>query len=209
LDEWEEWKEMVRRLTDRQEEVLSFITGYLDRQGYPPTLKEIAAHFGMASPNAVRDHLRALEGKGFLRRAADKSRAMLVLGRPHRGFPLIGEVAAGSPVTAEENRQGFVDLGDFFGRDSGSFVHRVKGDSMIGAGIHEGDLVVVNHQPTLESGDIGVVFLGGEATVKRVFLEGNQVRLQPENDRLSPIVVRRDDPELRIGGRVIGVVRKF
>lgn len=199
---------MARELTVRQREVLRFILEYQERQGYPPTLKEIAGHFGMASLNAVRDHLRALERKGHLKRAAEKSRAMAVAGR-HRGLPLIGEVAAGSPIMAEENFQGLVELGEYFGRDPGTFVLRVKGDSMIEAGIHEGDLVVVRHQPTLASGEIGVAYLGQEATVKRIFIEGERVRLQPENREMPPVFVRRDDPDFRIGGKVIGVVRKF
>ncbi len=201
---------MVRNLTVRQEEVLRFISSHVERQGYPPTLKEIAGHFGISSVNAVREHLMALEGKGYLRRAADKSRAMIVTGRGRRrGLPLIGEVAAGSPIMAEENYQDFIDLGEYFGRDSGTFILRVKGESMIGAGINDGDLVVVQHRPTLESGDIGVVYLGQEATVKRVFIEGESIRLQPANEKMAPVIVARDDPEFRIGGRVIGVVRKF
>jgi repressor LexA len=204
---------MVRELTGKQQRVLGYIVEHLERHGYPPTLKEIAGHFGISSPNAVRDHLRALEGKGFLRRDADKSRALTVVGRERRparrGLPLLGEVAAGSPLLAEQNFQDAVDLGGYFGDDPGTFVLRVKGDSMIGAGINDGDLVVVRHQETLASGEIGVVILGQEATVKRVFVEGRRLRLQPENDRLVPMLVSRNDPEIRIGGKVIGVIRKF
>ncbi len=207
---------MVKELTGKQERVLGFIVEYLERHGYPPTLKEIAGSFGISSLNAVRDHLRALEGKGYLRRAADKSRALTVVGREARGewparsgLPLIGEVAAGSPILAEQNWQDAIDLGGYFGDDPETFVLRVKGDSMVGAGINDGDLVVVHHQETLASGEIGVVILGQEATVKRVFLEGERIRLQPENDRLAPVRIPRDDPEFRIGGKVIGVIRKF
>jgi repressor LexA len=225
---------MVRQLTIRQEEVLGFILECLGLQGYPPTLREIAGHFGMASVNAARDHLRALEAKGYLRREADKSRALIVTPRgraaagtevsrggspnreqlsdresPPRGLPLIGEVAAGTPIMAEQNHQDVVNLGDYFGRDPGTFVLRVKGESMTGAGIRPGDLVVVHHQPTLDSGDIGVAYLGQEATVKRVFIEADHIRLQPENDQMSPTFVSRDDPDFRIGGKVIGVIRKL
>jgi repressor LexA len=201
---------MVRKLTGRQEEVLRFILDYLEQNEYPPTLKEVAGHFGMASVNAVRDHLRALEQKGYLRREADKSRAIAVSGKARRrGLPLVGEVAAGSPILSEENFQDYVDLGSYFGGDPSTFVLRVKGESMVEAGIHDGDMVVVHHQPTLESGEIGVVYLSEEAMVKRVFIQGESVRLQPENGKMSPVVVSRDDPEFRIGGKVIGVVRKF
>ncbi len=201
---------MTRTLTGRQEEVLRFILDYLERHEYPPTLKEIARHFGFSSVNAVRDHLRALEQKGYLRREADKSRAIVLSGKfRRRGLPLIGEVAAGSPIMAEENFQDFIDLGNFFGGDQRTFILRVKGESMVEAGIHDGDMVVVSHQPTLESGEIGVVYLGEEATVKRVFFEGDRLRLQPENRDMSPVVVSREDPEFRIGGKVLGVIRKF
>lgn len=201
---------MVRKLTVRQEQVLHFVIGHLDNHGYPPTLKEIAVNFGMSSINAVRDHLRALEGKGYLRRDSDKSRAIILTSKGRRrGFPLLGDVAAGSPIMAEQNYQDFIDLGEYFGKDPDTFVLRVKGDSMIEVGICQGDLVVVHHQPTLESGDIGVVCLGQEATVKRVFIEGARIRLQPENDTMSPTFIFRDDPDLRIAGKVIGVIRKL
>ncbi len=201
---------MVRDLTVRQGEILRFITDYVERQGYPPTLKEIAARFGMSSANAARDHLRALEGKGYIRRAAEKSRAMIVTGKGRRrGLPLVGEVAAGSPIMAEENFQDYVDMGSYFGRDPATFVLRVSGESMVGAGIRDGDLVVVRHRETLESGDIGVVYLGQEATVKRVFIEADRIRLQPENEKMSPVFVSRDNPDFRIGGKVVGVIRKL
>jgi repressor LexA len=201
---------MVRSITPRQEEILRFIDEQTRENGYPPTLREVADHFGMSSPNAVRDHLRALEEKGYLRRTAEKSRALIVTGRGgRRGYPLIGDVAAGTPVLADENHQGSVELGDWFGRDPSTFVLRVRGDSMIEAGIRDGDLVVVRAQPTVDPGDIGVAFLGSEATVKRIFFEGDRVRLQPENARLEPILVDRADPDFRLGGKVVGVVRKF
>lgn len=201
---------MVRSLTFRQQEVLGFVVDHVEHCGYPPTLREIADHFGMSSLNAARDHLRALENKGYLSRTADKSRAMIVTGRAQRkGIPLLGEVAAGTPIMAEQNFQDFIDLGDYFGRDTDTFVLRVWGDSMVDAGIRQGDLVVVHHQPTLQSGDIGVVCLGQEVTVKRIFIEAGRIRLQPENEKMSPVFVSRDDPEFHIGGKVIGVIRKF
>jgi repressor LexA len=198
---------MVKELTQRQAAVLRHLDDYLERHGYPPTLREIADHFGFSSLTAVRDHLRALEEKGHLRRAADKSRGIVRTRR--RGLPLIGEVAAGTPIMAEENIRDVVVLEEYFGRERSTFVLRVRGESMRGAGIHDGDLVVVHQQPTLEAGEIGVVCLGSEATVKRVFPEGEMIRLQPENEFLAPAFVSRDDPDFRIAGRVIGVIRKF
>jgi repressor LexA len=200
---------MVRRLTGRQEAVLEFVKEYQAERGYSPTLREIADHFGIASQTAVRDHLRALEEKGMLRRSAGSPRALAVVGAPSAGLPLIGEVPAGKPVMSDENRQGTVDLGNWFGDGRETFVLRVKGESMIDDGIRDGDMVVVRHQETIESGQVGVVFVAGEATVKRVFLEGDRVRLQPANQGMLPMVFHRDDVDLRIAGRVIGVVRKL
>lgn len=202
---------MSKGLTKRQEEILDFIVRRVQEEGYPPTLKEIAARFRLASANAVRDHLLALERKGFLRRTAEKSRALTLDPslRTSRGMPLIGAVPAGAPVLTEENFEGYVDLNELFGRGEGTFLLRVRGESMTGAGINDGDLVVVRHQEEIASGEIGVAFLAGEATVKRIFLEDGTYRLQPENPAMDPIRVWAGDAEFRIAGKVIGVVRRF
>ena len=200
----------MERLTQRQREILSYIAGYISQQGFPPTLKEIGAHFGISSTNAVSDHLKALARKGYLKRASDRSRAMgITRGFPGYGqIPLLGAIAAGSTLYAEENFQEFINLNDLF-RDKGEiFALRVKGDSMSGAGILDGDLVIVKSQPRVENGEIGVVILEGEATVKRIFIEGKMIRLQPENEAYQPIFLPRDNPRVRIGGKVIGVIRK-
>ncbi len=200
----------MERLTQRQREILSYIAGYISQQGFPPTLKEIGGHFGISSTNAVSDHLKALTRKGYLKRASDRSRAMKIAkGFPDHGqIPLLGAIAAGTTLYAEENFQEFINLGDLFRHKGEIFALRVKGDSMKGAGILNGDLVIVKSQPRVENGEIGVVSLDGEATVKRIFVEGRRVRLQPENEAYQPILLPRDDPRLRIGGKVIGVVRK-
>ena len=206
---------MAKGLTKRQEEILDFIVSQVNEEGFPPTLKEIAARFGFSSANGVRDHLLALERKGYLRREAEKSRALTLdpslrsAPAAPQGLPLVGTVPAGTPVLAEENFEGYVDLNELFGRGESTFLLKVTGESMIGAGINDGDLVVVRQQEQVASGEIGVAVLGGEATVKRIFLEDGSYRLQPENPALDPIRVWAGDADLRIAGKVIGVVRRF
>ncbi|HEY5998300.1 MAG TPA: transcriptional repressor LexA [bacterium] len=208
---------MAKGLTKRQEEILDFIVERVRDEGFPPTLKEMAERFGLASPNAARDHVLALERKGFLKRTGEKSRALSVVpslraaaaATAPRGWPLVGVVPAGSPVLAEENFEGYVDLNELFGGGEGTFLLRVRGESMIGAGINDGDIVVVRNQERVASGDIGVAVVGGEATVKRLFHEDGTWRLQPENPAMDPIRVWEGDPEFRVAGKVIGVVRRF
>jgi repressor LexA len=210
---------MAKGLTKRQEEILDFIVGRVRDEGFPPTLKEIAEQFGLASPNAARDHVLALERKGFLKRTGEKSRALRLnpslraasaaAAAAPRGWPLVGVVPAGSPVLAEENFEGYVDLNELFGRGEDTFLLKVRGESMIGAGINDGDLVVVRNQDRIASGEIGVALVGGEATVKRLFHEEGTWRLQPENPVMDPIRVWDGDPEFRVAGKVIGVVRRF
>ena len=209
---------MAKGLTKRQEEILDFIVERVRDEGFPPTLKEIAERFGLASANAARDHVLALERKGFLKRTGEKSRALSLapalrtaaaaVAAP-RGWPLVGVVPAGTPVLAEENFEGYVDLNELFGGGEGTFLLRVRGESMIGAGINDGDIVVVRHQEQVVSGEIGVAVVGGEATVKRLFHEEGTWRLQPENPAMDPIRVWEGDPEFRVAGKVIGVVRRF
>lgn len=210
---------MAKGLTKRQEEILDFIVERVRDEGFPPTLKEIAGSFGLASPNAARDHVLALERKGFLRRTGEKSRALSLdpalraaaapAPAAPRGWPLVGVVPAGTPVLAEENFEGYVDLNELFGGGEGTFLLRVRGESMIGAGINDGDIVVVRNQERVASGEIGVAVVGGEATVKRLFHEEGTWRLQPENPAMDPIRVWEGDPEFRVAGKVIGVVRRF
>jgi len=207
---------MAKGLTKRQEEILDFIVERVRDEGFPPTLKEIAAQFGLASPNAARDHVLALERKGFLKRTGEKSRALTLdpslraaAAAAPRGWPLVGVVPAGSPILAEENFEGYVDLNELFGRGEDTFLLKVRGESMIGAGINDGDLVVVRNQDRISSGEIGVALVGGEATVKRLFHEEGTWRLQPENPAMDPIRVWDGDPEFRVAGKVIGVVRRF
>jgi repressor LexA len=202
---------MKHPLTARQRQILDFILEQIDRRGIPPTIREIGARFGISSPNGVRDHLLALQRKGYLKRRPEKSRSLEVSEglRRDRGSPILGQIAAGKPILAEENFQGLLNFELLFGRDSALFALRVEGESMIGAGIFPGDFVIVKHQPDIASGEIGVVYIDDEATVKRIFLEGDRLRLQPENEAMDPVFIDRDDDRLRIGGKVIGVVRKM
>ena len=202
---------MVRGLTERQREILDFIARQVEEEGFPPTLQEIARRFRFASVNAVRDHLGALERKGYIRRRAGSSRSLTLeaAARPPSGRPLVGTVPAGTPVLAEENFEGYLDLNDYFSHGEGTFLLRVSGESMIGAGIHDGDLAVVRYQKELSPGDIGVVFLDGEATVKRIFPDRGGFRLQPENPDVEPIHVPEGPEEFCLAGKVIGVIRRL
>ena len=200
-------------LTDRQREVLDFISDSIRKRGYPPTLREIGSHFGIRSTNGVNDHLRALEKKGFLHREDLKSRAL----RPvfteddFVDVPVLGKVAAGQPMLAVENYEDTVKIDRFFiGNSREVFALRVKGDSMIEAGIFDGDFVFIRKQLQAASGEIVVAMIGDEATVKRYYPEGDTIRFQPANAAMSPIIVRkRDFRSVNLLGVVIGVYRKM
>ncbi|MDQ4130213.1 MAG: transcriptional repressor LexA [Actinomycetota bacterium] len=196
-------------MTKRQREVLDFIRGYAESNGYPPTVRDIGRALGLTSSSTVHAHLANLEKLGVLRRDPSKPRAMeLLLGGAERvaggSLPLVGRIAAGQPVLAEENIEDYVEVPAIAGGREGRYVLRVSGDSMKDAGILEGDYVVVHPQETASDGDIVVALLGDEATVKRFFRESDHVRLQPENPSWQPIRTR----EVRLLGRVVGVCRR-
>jgi repressor LexA len=205
-------------LPERQRLILQVIEDAVNEQGYPPTVREIGARVGLSSPATVQGHLSSLEAQGYIRRGASKRRALeltstaraglglvRVPGRGMRSVPLVGRVAAGMPLLAEENIEDSLDIPGFLGGDQDCFALRVTGTSMINAGIFDGDIVVVKRQETADDGDIVVAVLTDEATLKRFFREHDQVRLQPENDLMQPIYVR--DP--LIAGKVIAVMRKL
>ena len=220
---------MADQLTQRQREILDFITHSIDERGYPPTLREIGTHFGIKSTNGVNDHLKALEKKGYLRREDLKSRAMRPVKRPEdRGgagadvipitnrlgedmceIPIVGRVAAGAPLLAVENVEDTVKVDRFLlGGHREVFGLRIVGDSMIEDGIHNGDYVFVKKTPTANRGDIVVAMIEGEATVKRYYPEGDRIRFQPANAAMDPIIVeRRDFRSVDIIGVVVGVYR--
>jgi repressor LexA len=196
-------------LTKRQREIFDFIKRYSARHGYPPTVRDIGRAIGLASSSTVHAHLANLEKRGLLRRDPSKPRAIeIVVDKVQRavtgGLPLVGQVAAGQPVLAEENIEDYVQIPDIAGGDQGGYVLRVHGDSMKDAGVFEGDYVVVRPQETADDGDIVVALVGEEATVKRFFRESDHIRLQPENEALEPIRSR----EVKLLGRVVGVCRR-
>jgi repressor LexA len=199
------------KLTKRQREIFDFIKRHTSEKGYPPTVRDIGRAIGLTSSSTVHAHLANLERAGFLRRDPTKPRAMEVLVEKARrlapaGLPVVGRVAAGAPILAEENIEDFVDVSPLAAGDKGDFLLEVRGESMKNAGILDGDTVVVRQQKTAEDGEIVVAIVGddSEATVKRYFRESDHIRLEPENDDFEPI--RTADVE--IAGRVIGVFRR-
>ncbi len=198
-----------QELTQRQREVFDFVRGYAGEHGYPPAVRDIGRALGLASPSTVHGHLAKLESAGLVRRDPSKPRALELLvgatgGAAGPGLPLVGRVAAGRPILAEENIEDYVEVPELAGGGQGEFVLRVAGDSMREAGILEGDFVVVREQQTADDGDIVVALVEDEATVKRFYRERSHVRLQPENAAMEPIRVR----EVRVLGRVVGVCRR-
>jgi repressor LexA len=200
-------------LTKRQQEIFDFIKRYSAKYGYPPTVRDIGKAVGLASSSTVHAHLSNLEKVGLLRRDPSKPRAIELLDRAvggvrnivrPSGLPLVGQVAAGQPVLAEENIEEYVDVPALAGGEDGEYILRVRGDSMKDAGILEGDFVAVRPQDTAKDGEIVVALVGEEATIKRFFREADHVRLQPENPAMEPIRSR----EVRVLGRVVGVLRK-
>ena len=183
-----------KTLTDRQRSILDFLGDYLTEHGYPPTLREIGAHFGIKSPRGVQDHLEALERKGHIRRRREASRGIEILGaRPSSAenvvrLPLVGRVAAGQPVLSEENIDDWMEIDAALAR-KGSFLLKVVGDSMIEAHICEGDTLVVESAEEARNGEIVVALVDDEATVKTFHREKGAIRLQPENASMEPIIV--------------------
>ncbi|MBN1882636.1 MAG: transcriptional repressor LexA [Deltaproteobacteria bacterium] len=214
---------MVERLTDRQQEALDFIRAYTEDRGYPPTMRELADGLGLSGPKGAKEYMDILERKGYIRREPESSRALTIIdgGRGEgdagpglfsrlEGIPVVGRVAAGMPITAVENIEGYFTLAGR--RTDDLFMLRVSGDSMIEAHIAPGDMVLVNPLSRVENGDIVVALLDGEATVKRYKTshrpgpEGSGVVLYPENRTMQPIFVD-GGMDFSIVGKVVGVVR--
>jgi repressor LexA len=207
-------------LTGRQQEIWDFLVDYVDRHGYPPTVREIGDAVGLASPSTVHAHLANLERAGLLKRDPTKPRALELTGRgrradavsaqpePSRGLPLVGEIAAGGPLLADDNVEEYMAVPDMIARGGADFLLRVKGESMVDAGILDGDIVVVRREQTAQDGEVVVALAGedetaDEATVKRFFRENGRVRLQPENSTMEPIYAQH----VQILGIVTGVFR--
>jgi len=206
-------------LTKRQQEIFDFIKRYSAKYGYPPTVRDIGKAVGLASSSTVHAHLANLEKLGLLRRDPTKPRAIELLDRVGRevdavvenvrqfvagpGLPVVGHVAAGAPILAEENIEEYVQVPPVAGGETGEYILRVRGESMRDIGMLDGDFVVVQRQDTAQDGDVVVALVGEEATVKRFFREADHVRLQPENASMEPIRSR----EVQIMGRVVGLFR--
>jgi repressor LexA len=209
-------------LTDRQQQIWNYLVEYVDRHGYPPTVREIGEEVGLASPSTVHAHLANLERAGLLRRDPTKPRALELIGRDRGAnavetssvsdagsvrLPLVGEIAAGAPLLADQNIEEYMTFPSSAG---GDFLLRVRGESMIEAGILDGDLVIVKQTQEARNGDIVAVLAGtdesaDEATVKTFYREENRIRLQPENSTLQPIYA----DYVKVLGRVVGVFREL
>lgn len=212
---------MARKITKRQQQIYDFIRSYQKDKGYPPSVREMAAAVGLSSPSTVHAHLSALEDHGLIKRDATKPRALEVFNAdgtsikpseaspaPARGtvsLPLVGRVAAGMPILAEQNIEDTFTLPTEIATDASSFILEVHGDSMINAGIFNGDYIIVREQKSAMNGEIVVAMIDGEATVKTFYKEQGRVRLQPENDTMEPIYA--DSPVIL--GKVVALMRRF
>jgi repressor LexA len=215
----------MEELTERQREILTFIVKETETRGFPPTIREIGEHMDIRSTNGVNDHLKALERKGYLTRGEQQSRSLvptkrarMLLGlgaKKDSGMvevPVLGKVAAGAPLLAQEHMEDSVRIDSFLLGGSGRevFALRVKGQSMIEDGIHDGDYLFVRKVPSAQPGDIVVALIEDEATVKRYYPEGDRIRFQPANATMQPIYVNRSDfRSTMLLGLVVGVYRKF
>jgi repressor LexA len=196
-------------LTKRQREIFDFIKNYLSDHGYPPTVREIGKALGLTSPSTVHAHLSKLEELGIVKRDPTKPRAIEVLVDKAKraitgGIPLVGRVAAGAPILAEENIEEYLQIPSVIGGEDGAFILQVHGESMRDAGILDGDYVVVKPADESDDGEIVVAMIEDEATVKRFFREKDAVRLEPENPAFEPII----SSEATVVGQVVGVFRK-
>lgn len=216
---------MARKITKRQQQIYDFIRSYQTEKGYPPSVREMAAAVGLSSPSTVHAHLSALEAHGLIKRDKTKPRALEVFeqeseieniedtteGRAVSGMrgvvslPLVGRVAAGLPILAEQNIEDTFTIPTEIASDSSSFILEVHGNSMINVGIYNGDYIIVREQPSAMNGDIVVAMIDGSATVKTFYKERGRVRLQPENDAMEPIYA--DNPAIL--GKVVALMRRL
>ncbi len=217
--------ETLEELTSTQKKVLDFLTGYLKRYGFPPTLREIASHFSLKGPRAPQKTIAILEKKGYLKKVPGGARAIeLLQGRIPRALmkerhsrldsetiavPIVGTVRAGEPILAIENIEGYLRLDRSLVSSEDVFLLRVQGDSMIEAHIQDGDFALVKPQSNAENGEIVVVLIEDEATIKRIFKKRDLIRLEPANPSMEPIVVKRGEKHVSLVGKVVGIFRKF
>lgn len=204
---------MAKGMTKRQQAILQFVMDYVQREGYPPSIREIGSHFTIGSLRGVTVHLDALEKKGYIERS-NTPRSIKVT---HPNFqsnskaalvPLVGSIAAGQPILAQESVEDLIPVPSEMVRNiEGAFLLRVKGDSMTGEGIMPRDLVLVKPQPNATHGDLVAIMVGEEATVKRIHFDRDAIRLMPANNAYDPIVVNPEDA--RVLGRIVGLIRDY
>ena len=200
----------MSQLTTRQQQVYDFLAGYIADQGYPPTLQEIAGHLQVSGNLGVLRHLQVLERKGLINRSPGSSRSIVLADRSRSeslDLPLVGTVQAGLPQLAEEQIETYLAVDSSLVKGKDSFLLRVRGESMIDAHIMPGDLVVVRPQSSAENGEIVVALIDDEATLKRFYREGEEIRLKPENSRMKSLIYRERDAEVQIIGKVTGLCR--
>ncbi len=205
---------MTAGLTKRQQEILDFIREEVEVRGYPPSFREIAAEFGIKSTNGVKVHMDALERKGYIRRDPGLARGIELMDHGSGSMankvvkiPIVGRVAAGAPILAEENIESYIAVDSSFIQTDNVFSLQVRGDSMTNAGIYHGDFVFAKKDANFFPGDIVVAVIGDEATVKRYYKDSDRIRLEPENEAYGPIIVDSDTPKFTVAGKVIGVLR--
>ena len=204
----------MENLTRKQKEILEFIKKTMFKKGVSPTFREIMQFFGFKSIKTVQDHLKALERKGYIKKDPNKSRSIVLEDfsktlKDTVRVPILGQISAGRPIFAEENIEGYINLDKFLVKHSKDiFALKVKGDSMINAGILDGDYVIVKKQPTVENGEIACVLIDNEATVKRFYKRENCIELKPENPDYKSIIITKDTTtNILILGKVVGVFR--
>ena len=203
-----------RELTTKQTRVLLFLEEFIQQHGFPPTVREIARHLGMSGPHSAKRFLDILQEKGFIRRLAKSSRAIEMVHStttlsPVRMVPLIGPVRAGKPLLAQENIETTLALDKHFARWDNVFLLRVVGESMVEAHIKDGDLALVKPQPTIDNGEIAVILIDDEATIKRFFKYDGTIRLEPANPSMKPIIINPGDSEVTVVGKVVGILRNI
>lgn len=203
-----------KELTKKQKRVLLFLEEFIQEHGFPPTVREIAHHLGMSGPHSAKRFLDMLQGKGYIRRLAKSSRAIEMIHSttnlsPVRMVPLIGRVRAGKPLLAEENIEATLALDKHFARWNNAFLLRVVGESMVDAHIKDGDLALVKPQPAIDNGEIAVILINDEATIKRFFKHDSTIRLEPANSSMKPIIIQPGDFEVTIVGKVVGILRNI
>jgi repressor LexA len=204
-----------KELTSTQQRVFDFLKDFFQDKGFPPTLREIASHFGLRGPKGPQKTLNILERKGYIRKVPGGSRAIEILSFPPirltqiLSIPIVGRVQAGEPILAIENIEGYINLDRNLVSSGNVFLLRVQGDSMIDAHIQDGDFALVKPQPNAENGEIVVALIEDEATIKRIFKKRDLIRLGPANPKMEPIVVKRGEKKVTIVGKVVGIFRKL